>query len=50
MSECERIGDLFGELHDNQADGAIEKQARAHLYECPDAVRTLSGTESQSRH
>jgi hypothetical protein len=34
MSECERISDLFGELHDNQAEGIIEKHAREHLYEC----------------
>jgi hypothetical protein len=35
MSECERISNLFRELHDNQADGTIEKHAREHLYECP---------------
>jgi hypothetical protein len=36
MRECERISDLFVELHDNQMDGVNEKHARQHLYDCPD--------------
>ncbi|HMK37562.1 MAG TPA: hypothetical protein VK463_20995 [Desulfomonilaceae bacterium] len=35
MSECERISDLFGEVHDNQADGKIEQYVRDHLLDCP---------------
>lgn len=33
--DCERIGDLFGELHDQQIDGDMEQSAREHLRNCP---------------
>lgn len=35
MSECQRVSDLFGELHDDQVDGAIDLYARNHLHDCP---------------
>ncbi len=36
MMECERISDLFGELHDDEADGEIRDVIRDHLYNCPE--------------
>jgi hypothetical protein len=33
--ECEKIGDLFRELHDQQIDGDMEDSAREHLRNCP---------------
>jgi len=35
MKECERITDLFGRLHDDEADGEIGELVRDHLYNCP---------------
>lgn len=35
MKECERITDLFGELHDDEADGDAGDFVRDHLYNCP---------------
>jgi hypothetical protein len=35
MKECEQIGDLFGELHDQELENEIEKAAREHLRNCP---------------
>ncbi len=35
MKECERISDLFGELHDDEADGDTKDVIRDHLYNCP---------------
>jgi len=35
MMECERISDLFSELHDDEADGEIKDVIRDHLYNCP---------------
>lgn len=35
MKECEQIGDLFGELHDQELESEIEKAARQHLRNCP---------------
>ena len=35
MKECEQIGDLFGELHDQELESEIEKAAREHLRNCP---------------
>jgi hypothetical protein len=34
MKECEQIGDLFSELHDQDLEGEIEKAAREHLHNC----------------
>lgn len=34
MKECEQIGDLFGELHDQDLESEIEKAAREHLRNC----------------
>ncbi len=35
MKECVRITDLFGKLHDDEADGEIGDLVRDHLYNCP---------------
>ncbi len=35
MKECARITDLFGKLHDDEADGEIGDLVREHLYNCP---------------
>jgi len=35
MKECERIADLFVELHDRQLDGKMENTALKHLHNCP---------------
>ncbi|MBI5250667.1 MAG: zf-HC2 domain-containing protein [Desulfomonile tiedjei] len=35
MKECEQIGDLFGKLHDDEADGETGDFVREHLYNCP---------------
>jgi len=36
MSECERIGGLFGELHDERVDGETETVVWKHLHSCPE--------------
>jgi hypothetical protein len=33
---CDRISDLFGDLHEGQLDGAIGDKMRQHLGNCPD--------------
>jgi hypothetical protein len=35
MSECERISDLFGELHEEQVDTETETVVWKHLHSCP---------------
>jgi hypothetical protein len=35
MMDCDKIGDLFRELHDQQIDGHMETSAREHLRNCP---------------
>ncbi|MBI5571730.1 MAG: hypothetical protein HY914_17440 [Desulfomonile tiedjei] len=35
MKECDRIADLFVELHDTQLDGTMESTAMRHLHNCP---------------
>jgi hypothetical protein len=35
MMECEKIGDLFAELHDEELHGETAKTAREHLRNCP---------------
>jgi hypothetical protein len=34
MKQCERIGDMFGELHENQLDAEKQNDARNHLCVC----------------
>jgi hypothetical protein len=34
MKECEQIGDLLSELHDQELESEIEKAAREHLHNC----------------
>jgi len=35
MKQCERISDLFLDLHDTQLDEELERAAREHLRQCP---------------
>jgi|GEM_PF-442771 len=34
MKECEKVGDLFGDLQDSLLDGNLEKRVREHIHEC----------------
>ena len=35
MKECDRIADLFVELHEKRLDAPMEKEAHKHLHNCP---------------